>query len=472
MVLWDGAEIDFTGSFFMNKSYHFIGIGGIGMGGLASLVLAQGHRVTGSDVRQNALTLKLIEEGAMVYIGHDATHLSQPDYVVVSSAISRENPEFARALATGIPVLHRAELLAQLTSGFKLISVAGAHGKTTTSSLVAHVLQEVGLRPAAAVGGIVNSLGSNSQWGEGRYFVIEADESDGSFLNYHPDYSILTNVDEEHMDFYRDFDHILSVYQKFVQQTRPGGRLIAFGDDPNLRQVLTSAREPVLTYGWDGGNDLSVRDIVSSGFRTTFFCDYHERVLGPFEFSVPGEHNILNAMAVILLAMEIGIDLSSLQKAVASYQGVRRRFQQVGSEQGILIVDDYAHHPTEIQATLKGARSFTDRRKVVVFQPHRYSRFQSLYKDFLTCWYPEDELIVTDIYSAGEKPMSGVSMQKFVVDLKREQGINAMYFSKADIVGFLKDFCKDGDLLLTLGAGDVTEVGYQLRDQLQLKAVG
>lgn len=446
----------------MNKSYHFIGIGGIGMGGLASLVLARGDQVSGSDMRDSGLTRKLASEGAEIFIGHAAHQIGCPDYVVVSSAIPKDNPEYTAALDKKIPILRRAELLASLTEGFQLISVAGAHGKTTTTSLTAHVLQAVGLQPAAAIGGIVNSLGSNSQWGGGTFFVVEVDESDGTFLNFYPDYSIITNVDREHLDFYRDFDHILSVYRQFIRQTRPGGCLIACGDDPHLRTILSSAREPVLTYGWSEDNDIFPFDVHHEDFYVTFSCRYQGQSMGPFHLPVPGEHNVLNAMAVILLARQLGVEDSALRTAVASYQGVRRRFQQVGLERGVLMVDDYAHHPTEIQATLKAARAFSNRRKVVVFQPHRYSRFQSLYSEFLNCWNPQDELIVTDIYAAGEKTIAGLSMPKFVEDLFREKRISARYVSRALLLEDLKSFCREGDLLLTLGAGDVTEVGYQL----------
>jgi UDP-N-acetylmuramate--alanine ligase len=455
----------------MTKSYHFIGIGGIGMGGLASLVLARGHRVSGSDLRENSLTQKLALAGARIFIGHDAANISCPDFVVVSSAIREDNPEYSAARERSVPVLRRAELLASLTEGFRLISVAGAHGKTTTTSLAAHVLQGAGLGPTVAVGGIVNSLGSNSQWGQGKYFVLEADESDGTFLNFFPEYSIITNVDREHLDFYKDFSHVLAVYRRFMEQTSPEGVLIVCGEDPHLLGLTREIGRKVLTYGRDGQNDISPFDIHNDGFETRFSCRWQGLVLGPFHLPVPGPHNILNAMAVILLAQQLGIDPGVLRRSLADYQGVRRRFQQVGLEEGILIVDDYAHHPTEIKAVLGAAEAFAGRRRVAVFQPHRYSRLSSLYAEFLDCWGGVDELIVTDIYAAGEKPVEGLRAPRFVQDLRDRKGISARYLPGEELAVFLKSFCRFGDLVLTMGAGDVTEVGYQLRELLRSAAV-
>lgn len=441
------------------------------MGGLASLVLARGHRVSGSDLRENALTRKLAQSGARVFIGHDAANISRPDFVVVSSAIREDNPEYSAARERSIPVIRRAELLASLTEGFRLISVAGAHGKTTTTSLAAHVLQGAGLGPTVAVGGIVNSLGSNAQWGEGKYFIAEADESDGTFLNFFPEYSIITNVDREHLDFYKDFNHILAVYRQFMEQTSPGGTLIVCGEDPHLLNLTREIGRTVLTYGWDEHNDICPFDIHKGDFETRFSCRYKGLNLGPFHLPVPGSHNILNAMAVILLALQLEIDPGALQRYLADYQGVRRRFQQVGLEEGILIVDDYAHHPTEIQATLRAAEAFAGRRRVAVFQPHRYSRLQSLYAEFLDCWDSADELIVTDIYAASEKPIAGICAPQFVRDLRDRKSRSARYLPREELAVFLKSFCRFGDLVLTLGAGDVTEVGYQFKDLLRIAAV-
>jgi UDP-N-acetylmuramate--alanine ligase len=454
----------------MSKSYHFIGIGGIGMGGLAALLLARGHHVSGSDLCQNAITQKLVGQGAVVHVGHDARHIVNPDCVVVSSAISQDNPEHVIARNRGIPVVSRAKMLATLTEGFNVIAVAGAHGKTTTTSMVSHVLQSAGLEPTTVVGGIVNSFGSNSRWGQGNLFVIEADESDGSLLNFSPQYSMITNIDREHMDFYRDMEHILSVYRQFIRQTLPGGCLIACGDDHYTRSVMNEAEVPVLTYGRDTSNTIYPVEINAMDFHMKFSCRLHGEVIGPFDLPVPGEHNILNAMAVILLGKELGISENVLRDAFAGYQGVRRRFQQVGMERGILIVDDYAHHPTEIQATLKAANAF-DRRKVVVFQPHRYSRFRSLYDDFLRCWDEDVRLIVTDIYAAGERPVAELSAQGFVDDVSREGHRDARYVPRENLVEALLLICKEGDLLLTLGAGDVTAVGYQFQEALMGSAV-
>lgn len=438
------------------KSYHFIGIGGIGMVALAALVMKKGCVVSGSDVKLSVLTDQLKLQGAEIFDGQSANHILKPDYVVISSAIREENEELMAARKKGIPVLKRAELLAELMRDTTSIAVAGAHGKTTTSSMIFHMLMQAGLDPTAAIGGIVNNVQTNNQLGESDYFVAEVDESDGSFLYFEPVYGIITNIDQEHMDFYQSYEDLKKAYQKFMTQISPQGRCIICGDEKVLVDLSANASAPVKRYGLQRENDLFAIDLQYLGFDTYFNCIYNNQLLGMVKLRTPGKHNVLNALACILTGLEMSIDFAVIKRSLETFQGVRRRFQLISDMHGIMVIDDYAHHPTEIKYTLNAAEKMAAGKTYVVFQPHRFSRFGDLYEDFIDCFRKTENLIVTDVYSAGEAPVKGLSGEVFASDIQAAHGQPAKYFPLDTISGYLVNKVEKGDIVLTLGAGSVT----------------
>lgn len=455
----------------MKKHYHLIGIGGIGMGTLAMLLLAKGHKVSGSDLKDSELTLQLRKNGATVAIGHDAGHVKSPDFVVYSSAVRVTNPEFFEATSRRIPILKRAEVLAQLVNEQTGITVAGAHGKTTTTSMVSNLLIHADLRPTTAVGGIINGGGYNANLGEGKYFVAEVDESDGTFLYFQPHYSIITNIDFEHVDHYKNWEGILAAYRRFIQCTVPGGTIIACGEDERLRQLTDKAQARVLRYGFSSACDVYAMNIESKGFCTRFECHNAKGKVGDFELIVPGRHNVLNALACITLGLELGIAYDVMFAALKEFNGVKRRFQLKGEVDGITVVDDYGHHPTEITATLKAARLFAPKRLVTVFQPHRYSRTKFLLDEFVSSLELTDELLLTDIYAASEKVTEGVPTKALLEKLQTNLGSRVTYLKKEEILSHLQGFVMPGDLVLFLGAGDIYHLSDDLVKVLQSKKV-
>jgi UDP-N-acetylmuramate--alanine ligase len=455
------------------KHYHLIGIGGIGMGTLASLLLAKGHKVSGSDLKENELTGQLRKNGATISIGHDAGNVKKPDFVVYSSAVRVTNPEFFEATSRKIPILKRAEVLAQLVNEQTGITIAGAHGKTTTTSMVSSLLINAGLKPTTAVGGIINSTSSyNANLGEGKYFVAEADESDGTFLYFQPHYSIITNIDFEHIDHYKNWDGILTAFRRFIQCTAKSGCVIACGEDERLRELVEKGGVRAMLYGFDASFDVYAQNIVTKGFATTFDCFTKKGKLGTLQLKVPGRHNVLNAMAAVCLAQQLGISLDVIQKTLGEFTGVKRRFQLKGEIDGVMVVDDYGHHPTEITATLKAARSFNPKRLVTVFQPHRYSRTKFLLNEFVTSLKLADELILTDIYAASEKVTEGIPTKDLLEKLKDSLGGRVTYLKKEDILNHLHTFVQPGDLVLFLGAGDIYHLSDDMVKQMQSKKVG
>ena len=438
------------------KHYHFIGIGGIGMGTLASLVLAQGSRVSGSDIKENELTAKLKIQGAKIFIGHKPTNVSGADCVVYSSAIRMNNPEMIEAASRNIPILRRAELLAKLVNSQTGITVAGAHGKTTTTSMISNLLLHAGLQPSIAVGGIINNTGSSAQLGSGQYFVAEVDESDGTFLYFNPAISVITNIDFEHIDYYQTFEKILEAYSQFIGRTRKDGRLVVCGEDEQLRKLVQKQNIPALFYGLSSQFDVYAKDINTRGYRSSFECFAQGKKLGIIELNVPGKHNILNAMACVAVGLNLDIDFAIIQKSFKDFCGVKRRFQLKGEFDDIMVVDDYGHHPTEIEATLKAAHSFNKKRVVAVFQPHRYSRTKFLMDEFAKALALSDYLILTDIYAASEKPIEGVSSQELLKKIVLRMSDKVIYLKKERILEHLLHVVQKGDLLITLGAGDVT----------------
>ncbi len=442
-----------------------IGIGGIGMGTLASLLLDQGHSVSGSDLKDNELILGLRERGVCVYIGHRTGNIvKNADYVVYSSAIRVNNPELIESESRNIPVLRRAQVLAQLVNNQVGITIAGAHGKTTTTSMVSSLLINAGLRPTTAIGGIINNHAAyNANLGEGKYFVAEVDESDGTFLYFNPHYSIITNMDFEHVDFYKNWEGITRAYARFIARTRSDGILIVWGEDKKLLQLVRQQRIAAVTYGMSDEQDVYAADIVTDGFKSSFTCHTrrHGR-LGPFQLFVPGRHNILNALACISLGLQLGISYEVTFKTLKSFTGVKRRFQLKGRVNDVMVIDDYGHHPTEIQATLNAARLFGPKRLITVFQPHRYSRTKFLLNEFVEHLSRSDELILTDIYVAGEKVSEGVGVKVLFAELQKTLGPRVVFLKKEDILKYLRDYVQPGDMVIFLGAGDI----YHLSDEL------
>ena len=367
----------------MNRHYHFIGIGGIGMGALAILLLKKGCTVSGSDLRENQMVQNLREQGARVTIGHARENISGADFVVFSSAVAQDNPELQEAREKKIPVLQRAQLLVELMQGQTAITVAGAHGKTTTTSMISNMLIKAGLQPTTAIGGMVTSgsAGYQASLGEGKYFVAETDESDGSFLKFSPKYSVITNIDFEHIDYFRDWDGILRAYAQFIGRTACDGLLVACGDDGNLRGMLARSPCPVRTYGFGPDNDLTAQNISIDATGARFDCLLKGKPLGTIHLQVPGKHNVANALACVALGSHLGIDWNVIRESLGEYTGVQRRFQIKARSGDIWVVDDYAHHPTEIRVTLAATRQMGRKRVIAIFQPHRYTRVQSLWDE-------------------------------------------------------------------------------------------
>ncbi|MFH0732220.1 MAG: UDP-N-acetylmuramate--L-alanine ligase [Candidatus Omnitrophota bacterium] len=448
---------------------HFIGIGGIGMSSIAWLCLKQGNKVSGSDVKPTRITEKLREEGVEIFIGHKKENLGHPDMVVYSSAITFQNPELRTAVYSGIPAWRRGDFLSELMKGKIGIAIAGAHGKTTTSSLVTTMLYECGLDPTGMIGAIVENFDTNALLGAGKYFVTEADESDGSFLSLAPTYAVITNIDAEHLDFYSDMDEINKAYLQFANNISNGGVLICCGDDPNIKKMLPKVSRKVLTYGFNSTNMLRADNAKFNNVNTQFRCIYKQNTLGEVNLNIPGEHNILNSMAAILMGMEIGIKFDNIKKAIEKYKGAQRRFQIKAHINDILIIDDYAHHPTEIRATLKACRSFNKKRIIAVFQPHRYTRTKFLQDEFAKAFADADNLILTDIYAASEQPIYGITSKCIYDKIIKSRKTNVNYLLKASICQHLLSIIKPGDLIIIMGAGDINRLADELVAELKTK---
>ncbi|MBF0331436.1 MAG: UDP-N-acetylmuramate--L-alanine ligase [Candidatus Omnitrophica bacterium] len=454
------------------KRYHFIGIGGMGMGNLALLMLAKGFEVSGSDVKEGELIRQLREKGAKVFIGHDIRNLQGADCVVYSSAIKTDNPEFFQAVSRHIPMMRRAELLAQLLNKEVGITVAGAHGKTTTSSMASYLLINADMKPTTAVGGIVNQGDYNANLGIGRHMVAEVDESDGSFLYFSPHFSIITNIDMEHLDYYHTWEKIQEAYVKFVDRTVPNGIIITCGDDKVLRGIVEKSGRRFATYGFGDDNEWIATNIHLDASGSSYDCHYKGNFVGHFELTIPGKHNVLNSLSIIALGHELKIEMAVILKTLKTFQGVQRRFQRKGEVDGVLVVDDYGHHPTEIAATLQTAKTLDRQRLIVVFQPHRYSRTEALMPQFAGCFNLADHLILMDIYPASEKPIEGVTTQALMAKIHEKRPHNLSYLKKDQIVDHLLTLVHPGDLVVTLGAGDVTHLSDALVSRLIDRRVG
>ena len=443
-----------------NHKLHFTGIGGIGMSGIAELLLNLGCRVSGSDIKPGPAIDRLRALGGEINIGHSADHVRQADVVVVSSAVRPDNPEVAEARRRQIPVIPRAEMLAELMRLKYGIAVSGAHGKTTTTSMIATVLVGGGLDPTAVIGGRLNAFGSNAKLGQGEFLVAEADESDGSFLKLNPTIAVITNIDREHMDHYADIDEIRSAFTVFANKIPFYGAVVACIDDSNVRAILPHLERRVVTYGLGGQADVSASRPEFNGFGSSCRVSYKGDELGTLRLGVPGVHGVLNALAAIATAIELGMDFEKAAGALAGFHNADRRFQIKGERDGILVVDDYGHHPTEIAATLGAARQGCGRRIVAVFQPHRYSRLRALEDEFARSFNDADVLVTLPVYAAGEEAIPGVGAERLVARIKQAGHRDAAYAPDFDAaLRLLYGGTKDGDLVITLGAGDVWKIG-------------
>jgi len=441
---------------------HFIGVGGAGVSGLARVLRDRGFVVTGSDLKASRYAIALEEAGVRVFVGHDAANLGDPEVVVVSSAIPDTNPELVAARQRGIPIWPRAKMLAHLAGDDVTFTVAGTHGKTTTSSMLAMALSSIGLDPTFLIGGELNDMGANARCGSGGYYVVEADESDGSFLHMKPHVSLITNMEADHLDHYGSFEAIVETFGEFIGRTDAAGAVVVCADDQGLVR-LAHERAParVLTYGRAEAADVRCGDLERDGIGHSFTVSFPDRARLRVRIAVPGEHMVSNATGVLAAVWSLGLDVEGAAESLGSFGGVRRRFEKVGEVAGITVVDDYAHHPTEVRATLAGARAAGFNRIWAVFQPHRYSRTEAFGSDFGCAFGDADRVVLMDVYSAGEAPIPGVS-GKTVLDalLWNDEGAQAAYFPhRGDVEGYVADRARSGDLVMTMGAGDVTTIG-------------
>ena len=453
------------------KKYHihFVGIGGIGMSGIAELLLNLGYKVSGSDLSSSGLTRRLQSLGGVIYEGHAAKQIKGADVVVTSAAIVPDNPEVIAAAQASIPVVPRAEMLAELMRLKYSVAIAGAHGKTSTTSLVAAVLDKGGLDPTVVIGGKLKSIGINALLGEGDFIVAEADESDGSFLKMSPTIAVVTNIDREHLDFYKDLNHIKEVFLSFIDRIPFYGLAVLCLDDESIQDIIPKIKKRFITYGVSSQADIQANNIESKGLKSRFAVKHLGEHLGEISLNLPGIHNVFNAMASIAVGLELGIDFEVIKSALETVQGVQRRLEIKGIARDITVVDDYGHHPTEIKFTLQAAKeSWPDRRIVVVFQPHRYSRTQALFDDFTRSFYQSDMLVVLPIYAASEKAIKGVDSQLLFEEIRAHGHKDVVFMpSFKTAASHLKQTLTAGDILLTLGAGDVYKLGETLLKELK-----
>lgn len=448
---------------------HFIGIGGSGMCGIARIMLGLGYRVTGSDLKGSTATRSLEALGATCFRGHAGEYLGDAEVVVASTAIPSNNPEILEARQRGLRILHRSEMLAWLMQRQKGIAIAGAHGKTTTTSMAAMVLEKNHLDPTIVIGGELKEIGGNAKLGGGEYLVAEADESDGSFLRLDPYIEIITNIEDDHLDHYKSVENIEAAFSDFIAKVPKEGLAVACLDDPRIRELLAGYSGPCQTYALDHPEaDYSGRNLRMAGELTVGEVYFHNSYLGDLQLRVPGRHNFLNALAVVALGRFIGLPFEGIAEALASFRGAGRRFQLTGEVDGVKVIDDYAHHPSEIKATLKAAGQIKTGRLISVFQPHRYTRTAILGERFGEAFSEADVIIVSDIYSAGEQPIEGISANIIISAIEKHEGRKVVYLpTRQDIVNYLAQTARTGDMILTLGAGDIWNAGVELVNRLK-----
>jgi UDP-N-acetylmuramate--alanine ligase len=456
------------------RRVHLVGAGGIHRSGIAQVLRSRGHEVTGSDLHLSPMTERLEALGVRVSRGHAAENVGEAELVVYTSAAHEDNPELVEARRRGLPTMKRAEMVARLMEGKRSICVAGSHGKTTTSSLIAYMLVEAGRSPTFMVGGEMVDLDTNVMPGEGPEFVVEADEFDAAFLNYYPDIALVTNIEPDHLDIYGSLDNLVETFRRFLSQVKADGHIVACREDPALRALLwqtagDDVRFPVhvVSYGLDPGSEWRAEDISSKGvYGYTFVVECGEKVHGTFETRLPGIHNVRNALGAIAVGSILGLPLESVQRSLAGFQGVRRRFQRLGEAAGVTVMDDYGHHPTEIRATLAAARErFPGRRLVVLFQPHTYSRTRYLLDGFRTCFGDCDVLLIAETYAAREEPSAGMSARELAPEIVVPEARYAGGLEES--AAAVAETLEAGDVFFTIGAGDVEKVGPLVLEALR-----
>jgi UDP-N-acetylmuramate--alanine ligase len=445
------------------QKLHFVGIGGIGMSGIAELLLNLGYCVSGSDTKQSAITERLGTLGGIIFIGHRPENVGNANVVVISSAVRPDNVEVLEAKSKQIPVIPRAEMLAELMRLKYGIAIAGAHGKTSTTSMAATVLVRGGFDPTVVIGGRLNAFGSNAKLGKGDFLVAEADESDGSFLKLSPTIAVVTNIDREHLDHYANLEEIQSAFITFINKVPFYGVAILCLDNPNIRAIIPRIERRVITYGTDNHADLRASEVEYRDFGASYQAHYRGNFLGTIHLQVPGQHSVLNSLAAVAVGMELEIPFANTAEALKDFQNADRRFQIKGKIKNILVVDDYGHHPTEIIATLSAARQACRRRIVAAFQPHRYTRTQALREEFAAAFSQADTVVVVPIYPAGEEPIPGVSGE-MLANLIKKSGHHEVAYAPdfKSALALLKEKLRANDMLITLGAGDIWKLGEQL----------
>jgi len=460
------------------QQVHLVGIGGVHMSAIAHILMTWGHTVSGSDLRLSSFTDRLVAQGATVHEGHDAANVDDAGLVVITSAATKDNPEILEARRRGIPIIKRADMVARLMEGHRSIAIAGTHGKTTTTALVSFMLVEAGLSPTFLVGGDVVNLGTNAAAGEGEHVVVEADEFDAAFLSYAPDIAVVTNIEPDHLDIYGSFEELVGAFVQFLKQVPPDGLIIACADDPTVADLLGRGKsEPipmaannVELYGLAAPVDWVVSHLGKpSAGGQEFLVGLHGRPYGEFRIALPGRHNVANALAAIAVGHHAGVPLAVIQKALAEFRGAGRRFEYVGEAAGVTVMDDYAHHPTELRATIAAARErFAGRRLVGLFQPHTYSRTLYLLEEFRTCFEGLDVLLIADTFAAREPIAAGMSAEELAREVTRPEARFVATFAEAAVAAL--DILKPGDVFFTLGAGDVNEVGPMVVEGLRNRA--
>ena len=457
---------------------HFVGIGGIGMSGIAEVLCNLGYTVQGSDAAEGGNVVRLREKGIKVTVGHKAENVDGADVLVVSTAIKRDNPELMAARAQRIPVVRRAEMLAELMRLKSCVAIGGTHGKTTTTTMVATLLDAGGLDPTVINGGIINANGSNARLGAGDWMVVEADESDGTFLKLPADVVIVTNIDPEHLDHFKTFEAIQDAFRAFVENVPFYGFAVMCIDHPVVQALVGKIEDRrIITYGHNPQADARLVDLMPTGGGSTFKVVIRDRKTGAaheisnITLPMPGRHNAANATAAIAVAHQLGLSDDAIREALAGFGGVKRRFTKTGEYNGVTVIDDYGHHPVEIAAVLKAARESTNGKVIAVVQPHRYTRLQSLFEEFCTCFNDADAVVVAEIYAAGEPPIEGIDRDNFVTGLRAHGHREVIPLPKAsDLAGIVKGLAKSGDLVVCLGAGNITQWAYALPGEL--KALG
>jgi UDP-N-acetylmuramate--alanine ligase len=448
---------------------HFVGIGGMGMSGIAEVLLNLGYAVTGSDLHESEVTERLRKLGAQIFVGHQEDNLAaNPSVVVISTAVKYSNPEVLEARRRHIPVIPRAEMLAELMRMKYGVAVAGSHGKTTTTSMVAAVLSAGGLDPTIVIGGRVRMLGTNAKMGQGEFLVAEADESDGSFLLLSPTIAVVTNIDREHMDFHQTMEKLSESFLDFINKIPFYGLAVLCVDNGNVKALLPKVRKRFATYGLSSDADFSAQDLQMKPAGVDFTALHHGKPLGHMRLHLPGRHSATNALAAVAVGYELEIPFSRMADALDGFTGIHRRFEIKGEPRGIMIIDDYGHHPAEIQATIEAIRDSWKRPLIVIFQPHRFSRTRDLFDDFLIAFEGADRLILTEIYAAGENPIEGVTSEALYQAIKRKGHMDVEFTpDDGQIVKQLAGKLNPGDIVLTLGAGDIYKVGEALVEALK-----